>query len=98
MLDIFWRRAERWRDTPFSADARAPWISYLAYCYELVVRAGDRLGDDKLLSAQLRRLRGRLRLVFQTRVEWRLKIKVMLATLGWTWPQRLSLKLHGVST
>lgn len=97
IIDIAWRRVERWRDTPFSADARVPLILNLAYRYETVAREGLRPCEDALLSAQLRRLRGQFRLALRAPAGWRPKVKILLAALGWGWPQRLSLRLHGVS-
>lgn len=98
VFDVRWRRVGDWLETDLAADALVPFVAHVAYRYETVVGGGGRLDDDASLSAQLRRLRGRLRLVFLARVGWRLRVKAMLAVLGWTWPQRLSLKLHGAST
>ena len=96
IFDVRWHRFEDWQDSDLAADAILPYVGQVAWRYDCVVNGGTRLSDDGLLSDQLRRLRGRLLLVLRAHAGWRITTKIAFALLGWTWPQYLSLKLHGV--
>lgn len=96
LLDVRWRRFEDWRRTDFAREALTPFVSLLSWRYETAVSEGLRLNADALLGEQRRRLRGCLLAVWRARAGWRCRLRAILFALGWTWPQRLSLWIHGV--
>ena len=96
LFSVYWRRFEDWRGTEYAAEALVPVLSYVAYRYECVARKGLQPSEDEFLNCQRQQLRGCLSVMLRVQMGWHIRMKVILAMLDWTWPQRIAWRLHGV--
>ena len=90
VLEIGWHRVERWRETPFAADAWPFFALKISERYTRVASASGKLADDDLLQRQLARVAGNWGLVLSSGgLRMQDRLKVLFAKLGWAWPQRV---------
>ena len=95
IIDVRWRRFEDWRGTKYVSEAIVPLVTHVAYRYSCTVLKGQNAADDAILAEQRKRLRKCWPMVLLARTGWRERLRTILTTLNWSWPQRLSLMMHG---
>ena len=99
MLDVAWRRYNRWKDSTLGDEALAAFVRIVYdWLAERLLRGVELRTDEWGLRA-VALLKSQMPVVLLSHaLGFALKVKVLLAVLGW-WPiQRLAWRIHNVKS